>query len=839
MAYPRLFALAATPTPLQASWSNYDGTSTIYITRDATLNQASLVLTNQSGQQLALAAGAPVPYDGGTGSQSTLYLFFQGMLSNAEVAAIRVAATSSPAWEITSFIDPAGPAYLALSPQAAVTIPDGGSLTVPFTNLLATSTDFSGNVTVAIVTGTAGQDGQVFINVQNPPAPANKELELLVGFAGTDLVFTGSQPNALTLYLTNPQTTALVPGGVHSWGPNTPTFQLSLVFGDGAGALTSTAEASNVAINLGNTFGNDYSAVAKQAQGAVPVWKVQPSSAGSGTVLGTGQNATITLDFTNIIAAQPQGLTYAYLSYSNIPGYNDGYYALEIIKVNPVVISSFTALPTSLANVTGPTPVTLSFKVQNAGYVTIINADYARLVTEDDFGDTVTVTAYANTVYTLIASNYATGQVVSRPLVLAASTPDLLATSFAADSGTIANSLIVNGSIGLGTTSPSQKLTVVGNTSVSGNSTIGGNGTITGNSTIGGNVGIGTATPGQKLDVAGNATVSGLVGIGTSSPAAKLTVQPASNAELGLRVNNGVADGTAVSGNIVLQPLTGGDSGFSFLGFNGSNANGETRYSTGKNRWRLGVDQRSTSDELFIDTYDGTSNTSALRITPAGNVGLGTSPSAQLHVAGGMKIDGKNTLEFGAGIAGKEQNAGKIGYHAFSDDGLDIVGAGNTGGGRLIRFYCENGASFNGQVNAPSFYHPSDQRFKQNVRPLGGALASVLALRGVRYEWNAPGVQRGGKAGAPQVGLIAQELEKVYPELVSIDKDGYKAVNYSQLTPVLIEAIKELKAENAALTQEAAAAKAEASSAKTEAARATATLDTFEARLRRLEAGSA
>ena len=95
----------------------------------------------------------------------------------------------------------------------------------------------------------------------------------------------------------------------------------------------------------------------------------------------------------------------------------------------------------------------------------------------------------------------------------------------------------------------------------------------------------------------------------------------------------------------------------------------------------------------------------------------------------------------------------------------------------------------------------SDQR-----RPLSGALAGVLALRGVRYRWNALGQQRGGAAHAEQVGVLAQEVEKVYPELVSTGADGYKAVNYAQLTPVLIEAMKEqqqqieaFKAQNQAL----------------------------------------
>jgi hypothetical protein len=85
------------------------------------------------------------------------------------------------------------------------------------------------------------------------------------------------------------------------------------------------------------------------------------------------------------------------------------------------------------------------------------------------------------------------------------------------------------------------------------------------------------------------------------------------------------------------------------------------------------------------------------------------------------------------------------------------------------------------------------------------ALASVLALRGVRYEWNALGVQHGGKAGAPQVGLLAQEVERIYPELVSTDAQGYKAVNYAQLTPVLIEALKEQQQQIEALKLQVAA----------------------------------
>ena len=61
--------------------------------------------------------------------------------------------------------------------------------------------------------------------------------------------------------------------------------------------------------------------------------------------------------------------------------------------------------------------------------------------------------------------------------------------------------------------------------------------------------------------------------------------------------------------------------------------------------------------------------------------------------------------------------------------------------------------------------------------------------------------------GYRQIGLIAQEVEKIYPELVLTDVDGYKSVDYSKLTPILVEAIKELKAENDKLKEDNASMK--------------------------------
>jgi hypothetical protein len=81
----------------------------------------------------------------------------------------------------------------------------------------------------------------------------------------------------------------------------------------------------------------------------------------------------------------------------------------------------------------------------------------------------------------------------------------------------------------------------------------------------------------------------------------------------------------------------------------------------------------------------------------SGNVGVGTTtPTAKLHLNGPMKVDGANTVEFGAGVSGKQQDAGKIGYTTFSD-ALDIVGAGSSNA-RKIKFWNDGGAGFTGNV---------------------------------------------------------------------------------------------------------------------------------------------
>ena len=99
-----------------------------------------------------------------------------------------------------------------------------------------------------------------------------------------------------------------------------------------------------------------------------------------------------------------------------------------------------------------------------------------------------------------------------------------------------------------------------------------------------------------------------------------------------------------------------------------------------------------------------------------------------------------------------------------------------------------------GNILASGTITPSDARFKENINTLTGSLVKLNQLRGVSYTHKATFIKERGLSDGNQIGFIAQELEKVFPEFVVTSTDGYKAVDYARLTPVLVESLKEVNA---------------------------------------------
>ena len=135
-----------------------------------------------------------------------------------------------------------------------------------------------------------------------------------------------------------------------------------------------------------------------------------------------------------------------------------------------------------------------------------------------------------------------------------------------------------------------------------------------------------------------------------------------------------------------------------------------------------------------------------------------------------------------------------------SDGTLSLINTGpgaNTygGGGDFVETVTldDQGRVINVVAGNPA----SDERLKKNIDPLENVLDEILKLNGYRYQWKNDSLN-----AKQEIGVIAQEVEQIFPELVRERSDGYKGVNYNGLVPLLLEAIKEQQKTIQQLTEE-------------------------------------
>ena len=240
-------------------------------------------------------------------------------------------------------------------------------------------------------------------------------------------------------------------------------------------------------------------------------------------------------------------------------------------------------------------------------------------------------------------------------------------------------------------------------------------------------------------------------------------------------------------------------------------------------------------------TFNGdfsTTGTSRVIIENGGQVGIGTNtPDRDLHVTGatgGTIIVTRNDVTTNAGetlgdiqfdsedqtgpsstataasaiirgiAAEAHGNSNKGGHMAFLTqpigtanvpaEHMRITSAGNVAIGATTasaKLYVAGDATITGKMNSNGIQESSDKRFKKDIKPLGNALENVMKLEGVKYLWRTEEFPDRKFGDRTEIGVIAQDVEKIYPELVSTDEEGYKAVQYSHMVPVLLEAIKE------------------------------------------------
>ena len=253
----------------------------------------------------------------------------------------------------------------------------------------------------------------------------------------------------------------------------------------------------------------------------------------------------------------------------------------------------------------------------------------------------------------------------------------------------------------------------------------------------------------------------------------------------------------------------------------GAAANGNLRLgatSTNVHVLDFGLSSTSTFSWLQARSKSAYGTTYNLALNPiGGNVGIGTSAPGSLLTVG--RADGaipaeillnpSTTTNEGGQLVFKRSLVGSTvdwivdQYGTTSSDARLRIFAGNSEmNGLIIK---ENGfigmgniapsvrLQVSGDIIANSIAGSSDLRFKTNVRSISNPLEKVKSLRGVYFNWDKKSFPSKDFSDKTELGFIAQEVEKVLPEVVSKDKtpEEYRSVKYDKVVALLVEAIKE------------------------------------------------
>jgi hypothetical protein len=328
-----------------------------------------------------------------------------------------------------------------------------------------------------------------------------------------------------------------------------------------------------------------------------------------------------------------------------------------------------------------------------------------------------------------------------------------------------------------------------------------------------------TATTGTTFGVQGNSASTsgtGVYGLAAAASGSTTGVRGQTNSTAGIGVFGAASATSGFSYGVAAQNAS----------TNGIGTDGFAFATTGNTTGTRGL--VSSSGGIGVDGQ----NLSTTGSTATGTRGFSANPNGQgvlgeVDATGGFSIGVHGIVRSSSGTAGFFENLGstqggnllKADFNAATEFNVDAFGNGffngNLGVGTAapalkaqilgdIRIGASGvlGCVQNFSGTALTGTCSSDLRLKKNIQPFSPVLEKLTRLQPVSFYWRADEHPEYHFGPVRNSGLIAQDVEKVFPDLVTTDARGFKMVNYSELPYLMLQAIKELKSENDALKEQ-------------------------------------
>ena len=234
-----------------------------------------------------------------------------------------------------------------------------------------------------------------------------------------------------------------------------------------------------------------------------------------------------------------------------------------------------------------------------------------------------------------------------------------------------------------------------------------------------------------------------------------------------------------------------------------------------------GITDSSNATAITIDSSEDVTLAGHLVFADSKNIKIGAGTDLQLYHDGSnsyLKDNGSGNIFYRGGTQTFQNAAGSktmvvlnaansvdLNYNNNTKFQTTITGVSVTGNvipsgnvsGSISSHLTMAQVSSSGDVVADGdvvAYNSSDRNLKDNIQVIKGSLDKLGGIRGVEFDWNDKSPAWARERGH-DVGVVAQEVQKILPEIVVERKNGYLGVDYKRIVPLLIESIKELKEE--------------------------------------------